>query len=121
MSWEGSSLALARRGGAWEFSGEGEGCFVGSFFALVHVSLRVSGVSVGSFAGVGDGVPVRAVVAATSSLLLSFFFCVRARKAGQAPSSRTLLLCHIQTLARTPSDMAGAYFSTFSCMFFVER
>ena len=119
--WEGSCSALARRGGAREFSGEGEGCFVGGFFLLVRGSLRVSAVFVGSFAGVGGGVPVRAVVAATSSSVLSIFFYVRARKAAQAPSSRTLLLCRIQTLARTPSEMAGAYFSTFSCMFTVMR
>ena len=81
----------------------------------------MSGVSIGSFVGVGGGIPVRAVMAATSSSLLSIFFCVRARKAVQAPSSRTLLLCRIQTLARTPSEMAGAYFSTFSCMFSVMR
>ena len=89
----------------------------------VRGSLRVSSVSVGSFAGVGGGILVRAVVAATSSSLLSIFFCVRARKAVQAPSSRTLLLYRIQTLARiqTPSEMAGAYFSTFSCMFSVMR
>ena len=81
----------------------------------------MSAVFVGSFAGVGDGVPVRAVVAATSSSVLSIFFCVRERKAAQAPSSRTLLLCRIQTLMHTPSEMAGAYFSTFSCMFTIMR
>ena len=114
-------MALAGRGGAREFSDEDEGCFIGGFFALVRGSLRVSNVFVGLFAGVGGGIPVRAVVAATSSSLLSIFFCVRARKAVQAPSSRTLLLCRIQTLARTPSEMAGAYFSTYSCMFSVMQ
>ena len=81
----------------------------------------MSAVSVGLLVGVEGEVPVRMVAAATSSSVLSIFFCVRARTAAQAPSSRTLLLCRIPTVAHIPSEMVGAYFSTFSCMFFVMQ
>ena len=68
------------RGGAREFSAEGEGCFFGGFFVLVRGTLRVRVASVGSFAGVGVGVSVRAVVAATSCSLLSISFYVEGKK-----------------------------------------
>ena len=81
----------------------------------------MSAVCVGLLVGVGGEVPVRAVAAVTSSCVLSNFFCIKARTAAQPSSFCTLLLCRIQTVARIPSEMAGEYFSTFSCLFSFMR
>ena len=122
-SWQGRGRGpvqhLLGEGVRGRFRARARVAFTCGFFLLVRGSLRVSAVSVGSLAGIGGEVPVRAVAAATSSSVLSIFFCVRAITAAQAPSSRTLLLCCIPTVVRIPSEMAGAYFSTFSCMFSV--
>ena len=124
-SWRGCGRGPVRHllgeGVRGRFRARARVAFTCGFFLLVRGSLRLSVVSVGSLAGVGGEVPVRVVAAATSSSILSIFFCVRARTAAQAPSSRTLLLCRIPTVARIPSEMAGAYFSTFSYMFSVMR
>ena len=124
-SWRGRGRGPVRHllgdGVRGRFRARARVAFTCGFFLLVRGSLRVSAVSVGSLAGVGGEVLVRTVAAATSSSVLSIFFYVKARTAAQAPSSRTLLLCRIPIVARIPSEMIGAYFSIFSCMFSVMR
>ena len=124
-SWRGRGRGPIRHllgeGVRGRFPARARVAFTCGFFLLVRGSLRMSAVSVGSLASIGGEVPVRVVAAATSSSVLSIFFCVRARTAAQARYSRTLLLCRIPTVVRIPSEMAGAYYSTFSCMFSVMR